>query len=787
MMLFVVTVSAETTYRLDRFVKTGKIAPAPPQLSFILNTAFNDRGQVAFVADGGLLLKSGDQLRVIASPSTAAPGGGTYVAFNSVSLNGKKQILFDASVTPPSTSGLFLFSQGEITQLVAEGSIASTGESVSPSSGLINDAGDVVFVDSNAGLYLLAHNTSTIVRLAGVGEAAPGGGTFSTFVGFSLNKSGQVAFHVFLAEGGDGVYLASGGSISKIIKTGDSFPDGGTFSFATDPSINDSGKVAFGGLSGDSLADSGVFLYSAGTLQVVVPRITLLPDGTSLDAGTSIAALNNAGQVAFTAFLSSGLGTTGAGTFLFSNGTVSEITATGHSSPDGDIFGIGELSAFINNSGQVLVLSSLMHHTDALYLFAGNQLSRVAGQGDTINKQPRFLFPSAVGMDSAGEVLFGDSTFPGGSGVFLASSAGEDLVAHVGQPLGSDVISFLFGEAIGPRGDVAVLGTTSSNTPFLFEESGGTVTEIAGGSTSNGVTPRVGALGSPAVNSLGEIAFLGSIGGQFSSDLYLASGGQISLLLPAGAPTPDGGSLGEYDYLAVNRNHKAAFQAQPNFPSSGGIFAAANFTITPLAENGASAPGGGTFSFFFPNPRFGPAINDNDDVAFAVSLSTGGSGVFLSSGDSITRIAGPGDPAPDGDTFITADNPSINSSGLVAFWGITSTFHLGVFLYSNGAISPVALAGDPVGNLILGFVDHPKINDDGRIAFDSGLSNGDTGLLVAIPKKNQHGHAQIVSFTSMTDRSAYLNKVIQEHNQRIHAEELQNHDRRKHLQVRNNN
>jgi hypothetical protein len=120
------------------------------------------------------------------------------------------------------------------------------------------------------------------------------------------------------------------------------------------------------------------------------------------------------------------------------------------------------------------------------------------------------------------------------------------------------------------------------------------------------------------------------------------------------------------------------------------MFTVSNGTLSVLALNGATAPGGGNFLLPSWDYRFGPVMNDNGNVAFATYLDASNArGVFLFANNTLTRIAGPGDSAPGGGSFLSADFPSINASGQVAFKGQTAT-GTGVFLYNNGKITKVA-------------------------------------------------------------------------------------------------
>jgi hypothetical protein len=276
-----------------------------------------------------------------------------------------------------------------------------------------------------------------------------------------------------LSTGGSGLFLASTGTITKIIASGDAFPDGGVFSFASGPSINDAGQIAFGGISNGSAKDGGVFLFSAGNLTVLVPRTTALPNGRDFDSAISTS-LNNAGQIAFAGYSESPLGS---GFFLFSNGGLTQVAASGEASPDGDIFSLGiRLSAQINSSGQILLLSSMTHHNDTLYLYASGHLTRVAGQGDTVDRRPRFLYPGALAIGTGDSVLVGDqygadSTFPGGVGYYLASPGllgkNTSLVANIGDPLGNGVVTYAPAAAMNRSGQVAMAVSDGSTAVFL--------------------------------------------------------------------------------------------------------------------------------------------------------------------------------------------------------------------------------------------------------------------------------------------------------------------------------
>jgi hypothetical protein len=730
--------SAQSQFKFKEVVRSGDAAPVPPRLGSVLEFAFSDQGSIALIADGGLILKSGSAVIPIAGPGDSAPGGGLFFSFTQPSLGPQGRVAFIAGASFPSTPGVYLYSHGAITELIANGTQANTGEPVTPGSARFTVSGNLLVSDAFSGtLYLFANNTLT--RLVGAGDPAPGGATFIQLLGGAINGSNQVAFQAFLSDGTNGIFLWANGTATKIIASGDVLPDGAAFSFPTAPDINDPGQVVFSGIS-NSVADSGVFSFFQGHLSVLIPELTPLPDGSLLSFPVTTS-VNNAGQIAFSAFTTNA---NNVATFLFSSGQLSTVETAGETASDGGVFRSGtETGSVINQLGQVLVIATERQHGSALYLFSSNQLSRVIGQGDTIPRKPLFAFPTASSIEAGATILIGDSTFPGGAGAYWATAALGNapgirkLAVHVGEPIGADgVVDFLFGFATNVPGQVAAGIASSDAQGALLLNDKSRLQVLADSSPSSPIDPNGG---TPAINNAGEIAFNGFDPNTLTSGIFLNAGGQNQLLLSASTPAPGGGALSNFSNLALNRLDQLAFMAQP-FPGPAGIFLAAKGVVTPLATDGAPAPGGGSFQLFFGDNRLGPVIDDRGDVAFASALtgtaggSFGSGGVFLYKNGAVSRIVGPNDPSPDGGVFLFADSPSINSSGDVAFFAETSAFGFGAFVCSNGKITQVAVAGDVVHNVGFGFVDQPVINNSRHVAFTATLDTGENAVFVAAPK-----------------------------------------------------
>ncbi len=125
-----------------------------------------------------------------------------------------------------------------------------------------------------------------------------------------------------------------------------------------------------------------------------------------------------------------------------------------------------------------------------------------------------------------------------------------------------------------------------------------------------------------------------------------------------------------------------------------------------------------------PLSAFGkPSINASGGVAFSASLDGGGTGVFVGSGGSLTTIA---DELGPFSGFNSGSGPTINDSGVVAFYGVLDAGGAnGVFTGSGGPTTTIATtAGAPYG----GFDIFPSFNNSGVTSFSTFLDAGGQGV-----------------------------------------------------------
>ncbi len=281
----------------------------------LINAHYIDNSCVSD-AVGDYIVSGGALIKVVQSGDPSPVGGNFTLNLNPPSLNDVGKIAFTARLDSPCCSqyGLFLGSQSGITELASLGSNdpAPGGGTFSGVSGRVslNDLDQVAFTAvvtlngvARQGLYLA--DGGTVQRLVQQGDPAPGGGTFRGVASRVLNDLGEVMFSADINVGTsvtDGIFLYSGGAITKVVRRGDPAPGGGTFvdyslgSF----SLNDVGQAVFIGAVdfGDGLRHQGLFLLAGGTITKILGGSDPIPGGTLRPCFGSVD-LNNSGQLAF--------------------------------------------------------------------------------------------------------------------------------------------------------------------------------------------------------------------------------------------------------------------------------------------------------------------------------------------------------------------------------------------------------------------------------------------------------------------------------------------------------
>jgi hypothetical protein len=258
-----------------------------------------------------------------------------------------------------------------------------------------------------------------------------------------------------------------------------------------------------------------------------------------------------------------------------------------------------------------------------------------------------------------------------------------------------------------------------------------------------------------AINNRGEVAFTADV--TEGEGVFVGLGGQLRQIVRSGQPAPGGGTFGptEFGRLGINDGGDIAipFSLEPfdlSFPPAlnTGIFrfSHSNQTLSAVAVPGTPVPGGEHLEGVFYNT----AINNRGDIVFSGIVTGGdidpssppgamglGMGVFLADKHgTIFSIVRPGDPAPGGGTFDTAQNGSINNGGDIAFGGhlageecidIGFSLNCGESVYlkdaATGVIQSIAHQGDPApGGGVFRLAFGAVVNSRGDIVFIGDLT-----------------------------------------------------------------
>ncbi|HEV7401863.1 MAG TPA: hypothetical protein VGO11_03015 [Chthoniobacteraceae bacterium] len=305
---------------LKTVVVQGADAAGDGEFSFLYDPSLDTVGNMAFKADTtqsgfGIFFVGGTAtppvVNKVAVAGAAAPEGGTFTFFDyrtrvATQRDGRVVVFFNAAMT----DDLGVDGAGFYAALVGGGPPTITRVANGLHTDFVaNRVGQVVYVDFTA--INLADVTGSTV-LAQVGDAAPGGDTFSTFGDAAINDAGTVVFQATTTAGLPGLYVAAGGVVSQLAGYG-TFTGAETLQGFGTPQINQNGLIAFsadvgrGGTPGTS-----IYLSDGTTLVRVIGTDDALAGSaiqpSALENALLLApnSLNLHGQFAFSAKLANG-------------------------------------------------------------------------------------------------------------------------------------------------------------------------------------------------------------------------------------------------------------------------------------------------------------------------------------------------------------------------------------------------------------------------------------------------------------------------------------------------
>lgn len=540
-----------------------------------------------------------------------------------------------------------------------------------------------------------------------------------------INTSGVVAFRAKLKAGGEGMFVGSGGAITTITDTSSGF----IFLDGTAPSINHAGAVAFmarkdgspgvfvasGGsitrlygsealcglatLTGGPVAinSSGTVAFLGGVVQTAGGTSTCVPavitgNGGPLtvvaDAGSasrfkgfaSTVAINEAGTVAFVAFLSP-IPTNapgGDGVFTSTGGLITTIADTSTSLPG--VSGARSFTSVSINAGSAVVFGTAGGgQGGSLFSFTAGQINAISVAAGPVSVQVT-AGAGRHSINTGGTVSFLQSTGAFGSTCITTTSADRG-------PDAGGVVSFegaICGPGAGPGGPGSGAG------------------DPLGGST-------VGTLGVPALSDPGAFAFpavlANGTSGIFRADpgpdvpklpllvaAVLPSGRSVRVGSPASAfatvinaGTADGTAC----RIAPLTSMPATFDFQTTDPATNHVTGTANAAVDIAAGRSQS------FVFVL-TPT---AAIDPTEVQLAFTCTNAGAAAIFPGLDTLSLSA-----SATGVPDIIVENGTLTRDGIVHIPGAGGTEVFALAAVNIGTSGTITVSADTgAGNLPVTF------------------------------------------------------------------------------------
>jgi hypothetical protein len=305
----------------------------------------NNAGDVAFWAGPcvapigpGVVVRRGSGSGPLTDIYTFTAGSTFSVPDSIISMNDGGTVAFPGSAGVGARQAILVGNGGPVSPVVDTAVHTQFGQVLRPS---INNSGAVAFmgVTGTVGYDTVAvAQSGGITRIAGPGTPTPTTGGLTHAIEPALNNSGVVRF-VGQAAGGPGLFTGSGGPLTTIALNSTSvfagindlgrvafvvnsasvrWGDGGppmivasspTFqSFSGEASISNASVVAFHAQLGSG--PTGIFIGPNPATDTVIRSGDVIPGvGTVANVSMSEEAINDAGQVAFTALIQAGTGT----------------------------------------------------------------------------------------------------------------------------------------------------------------------------------------------------------------------------------------------------------------------------------------------------------------------------------------------------------------------------------------------------------------------------------------------------------------------------------------------
>src|SRR5215831_16691467 len=369
-------------------------------------------------------------LRAVIQSGMVAPGGGRFDRFDvtaqpiAAPVNTRGQVAFYATVLHgPAREGIFLVEGGQVTKVAAfgdslpgGGTLAEFGAHPLPA---LNSAGHVAFAAQVAGgrategVFLAGADGLRAIALAG--DDAPGvpAGVLVGFDAPALNDNDELAFVASVRAGRDlldVLYYWNGRRLQRLVAERELLRIGGTMDQIGDPTLNNSGVVAFPAAILKGPALGGIFVAGARPLRLLVRSGDQTPGDAMILRFSERVAIDEAGEIAFGAHLGQNGATREA---VLRTGTegLAEIAVEGAPAPGGGRYaGFGPWPT-TEPGGMIAFIAALDGAPGSLAAFAGkaDNIRRVATAGEELPQGGtigRFALNTVAAAGAGGAVTF---------------------------------------------------------------------------------------------------------------------------------------------------------------------------------------------------------------------------------------------------------------------------------------------------------------------------------------------------------------------------------------------
>jgi hypothetical protein len=383
------------------------------------------------------LLSAGDTTTrvrhtVIAASGSAAPAGGSYLAFSflNATLNAREAVAFDAIITgPPFTPGIFV-KDGSTTSTIALGVNLDPGV---PSFGMVANP----FITSNGAVVFEGNSTDvfrsdgkTIVPLVRIGDTVASAGTVTSLVGErAVNDHGDIAYvaRVSGTAATQAVIRTDGTRTTTIARDDIAPPTGGSFIALQGVDMNGLGQVAFKSEMTGGSADHGIFRGDGGNLTPVFVANRIAPGGATFD-DCGAARINAAGQVM--AICSLTKNASRAGVFVGDGTEAIAIALDGQPAPKGGNYEASTISfprtTRLNDRGEVAFQARLTGGTFGIFRGNGKHTTTLAILGTSAPGTTGTFqsFGDVLDLGNDGRVAFTAKLAMGSGGVDASNDTG---------------------------------------------------------------------------------------------------------------------------------------------------------------------------------------------------------------------------------------------------------------------------------------------------------------------------------------------------------------------------